>query len=217
MFLLPMTTKRLRQKNVTLSLQTGFLAKIIKAITDAIVPEQTKFVLEIHTFGVKANGETVNNAIYRPLLEETGDGSAVFEGTIEYKMLNQRTLHDTETHKSITTIGDELVIILDKDYTGTDAPETTYNEDNASEDAPTNTGEVSVDAAIYSVADDVTITLTDLDLNTDSGAREIFDIVNSTGYTEMPPLVSIKIGRPGLQSRYKRYLATRDGRRQRRV
>ena len=172
----------------------GFLAKIIKAITDTIVPEQTKFVLEIHTFGVKANGETVNNAIYRPLLEETGDGSAVFEGTIEYKMLNQRTLHDTETHKSITTIGDELVIILDKDYTGTDAPETTYNEDNASEDAPTNTGEVSVDAAIYSVADDVTITLTDLDLNTDSGAREIFDIVNSTGYTEMPPLVSIAIG-----------------------
>ena len=172
----------------------GFLAKIIKAITDDIAPEQTKFVLEIHTFGVKANGETVNNAIYRPLLEETGDGSAVFEGTIEYKMLNQRTLHDTATHKSITTIGNELVIILDKDYTGTDAPETTYNEDNASEDAPTNTGEVSVDAAIYSVADDVTITLTDLDLNTDSGAREIFDIVNSTGYTEMPPLVSIKIG-----------------------
>ena len=62
-------------------------------------------------------------------------------------------------------------MILDKDYTGTDAPEVTYADDNASEDAPTNTGEVSVDAATYRVADDVTITLTDLDLNTDSEAR----------------------------------------------
>ena len=38
------------------------------------------------------------------------------------------------------------------------------HEDNASEDAPTNTGEASVDAATYRVADDVTITLVDADL-----------------------------------------------------
>ena len=46
----------------------------------------------------------------------------------------------------------------------------------------------------YSVADDVTITLTDLDLNIDSDAREIYRIVDSSGETEMPPLVSVEIG-----------------------
>ena len=155
---------------------------------DVAHPENRTVILDIFTFGADAN-----HAIYRALLEETEAG-AVFEGTIEFKMLNQRTADESDTHESAVTIDDELVIILDKDYTGGDAPEVTYKEDNASEDAPTNTGEVSVDAAIYKVADDVTITLTDLDLNTDSGAREIFDIVNSSGGTEMPALVSIKIG-----------------------
>ena len=98
------------------------------------------------------------------------------------------------THNNVVAVGDELVMILNTDYTGTDAPEFTYAEDNASEDAPTNTGEVSVDASTYRVSDDVTITLVDADLNTDSGAREIYRIVNSDGTTEMPALVSIAIG-----------------------
>ena len=84
-------------------------------------------------------------------------------------------------------------MILDTGYTGGDAPEFTYNGDNASEDAPTNTGEVSVDASTYRVSDDVTITLVDADLNTDSGAREIYKIANIDG-TITPTLVSIAIG-----------------------
>ena len=75
-------------------------------------------------------------------------------------------------------MSDELAMILDTGYTGGDAPEFTYDEDNASEDAPTNTGEVSVDASTYRVSDDVTITLVDADLNTDSGAREIYRIAS---------------------------------------
>ena len=78
-------------------------------------------------------------------------------------------------------MSDELAMVLDTGYTGGDAPEFTYDEDNASEDAPTNTGEVSVDASTYRVSDDVTITLVDADLNTDSGAREIYRIANSDG------------------------------------
>ena len=158
-------------------------------------PDDRTVIFDIFTFGA-----TENHAIYRALLEETEAG-AVFEGTIEYKMLNQRTNDKSATHTSAVAIDDELVIILDKDYTGGDAPEFLYDADgpggdepaNASEDAPTNTGEVSVDAATYRVSDDVTITLVDADLNTDSGAREIYKIANSSG-TIPPRLASIAIG-----------------------
>ena len=153
-------------------------------------------IFDIFTFGA-----TENHAIYRALLEETGSGSGVFEATIEYQMLNQRTVNDATTHKAVEAIGFELAMILDKDYTGGDAPEVTYDADgpggdapaNAREDAPTNTGKVSVDAATYRGSDDVTITLVDADLNTDSGAREIYRIANSGGTIE-PRLASIAIG-----------------------
>ena len=148
----------------------------------------TTFALDIFTFGADAN-----NAIYRALLEETDSASGVFEATIEYQVLNQRTVDSEDTHKKAVSIDDELVMILNTEQTGGDAPEFTYDEDNASEDAPTNTGEVNVDASTYRVSDDVTITLVDADLNTDSGAREIYRIADTDG-TYMPTLVSIAIG-----------------------
>ena len=117
----------------------------------------------------------------------------MFEATIEYQVLNQRTVDDEDTHKSAVSIDNELVMILNTERTGGDAPEFTYDEDNASKDASTNTGEVSVDASTYRVSDDVTITLVDADLNTDSGAREIYRIANINGTID-PPLVSIAIG-----------------------
>ena len=146
-------------------------------------------IFDIFTFGADAS-----DAIYRALLEETDSASGVFEGTIEYQVLNQRTVDRPDTHDDVVAIDDELAMILNSDMTGSDAPEFTYDGDNASEDAPTNTGEVSVDASTYRVSDDVTITLVDADLNTDSGAREIYRIVNSSGGTEMPRVASIAIG-----------------------
>ena len=195
-------------------------AEVKRIALEHIVTHDFTIAADIFTFG-----DGVNHAIYRALLEETDSGSGVFEGTIEYQMLNQRTVNMQSTHDDVVTVGNELVMILDKDYTGTDAPEVTYDADgsggdapaNASEDAPTNTGEVSVDAATYKVADDVTITLTDLDLNTDSDTREIYRIVNSSGETEMPPLVSVEIGSLDCEAEITRCLAARDGRCQRRV
>ena len=81
-------------------------------------------------------GDGVNHAIYRALLEETGDGTAVFEGTVEYQILNQRTVDDADTHTGITTIDDELAIILNEGLTGTDAPTVVYDGDHVREDAP---------------------------------------------------------------------------------
>ena len=159
-------------------------------IDDAIAARTftTTFALDIFTFGADAN-----NAIYRALLEETDSASGVFEATIEYQVLNQRTVDSEDTHKKAVSIDNELVMILNTEQTDGDAPEFTYDEDNASKDAPTNTGEVSVDASTYRVSDDVTITLVDADLNTDSGAREVYRIADNDG-TFAPPLVSIMIG-----------------------
>ena len=163
----------------------------IKDLIDDAIAERTfttTFALDIFTFGADAN-----NAIYRALLEETDSASGVFEATIEYQVLNQRTVDSEDTHKKAVSIDDELVMILNTEQTGGDAPEFTYDEDNASKDAPTNTGEVSVDASTYRVSDDVTITLVDADLNTNSGAREIYRIADDDG-TFAPTLVSIAIG-----------------------
>ena len=147
------------------------LEEVRRIIGDNLVTAEATIVADIFTFGADAN-----HAIYRALLEETGPGSAVFEGTIEYKMLNQINADDPGTHADIAAVGDELVIILDGDYTGTDAPEVKYDEDNVSEDAPTHTGEVSFDAGAYTVADEVTVTLVDPDLNVESDGIDIYRV-----------------------------------------
>ena len=94
-----------------------------------------------------------------------------------------------DTHTSAVATGDELVVVLD-DARSLDI---TYGKDNASKDAVTNTGEVALDSETYRVSDDVTITLTDADLNTDSGTTEIYPIASDSG-TVPPRLVEIEIG-----------------------
>ena len=159
---------------------TTLLAKINDALDDSIVKSETTFVLDVFTFGI-VDGETLNNAIYRPLLEETSSGSGVFEGTIEYKMLNQLTVDDAATYNDVVAVGDELVIILDDGYTGTSAPELAYDGDHVREDAPSYTGEVSFDSDTYRVADEVTVTVVDPDLNVDADGIDIYTVqANST-------------------------------------
>ena len=194
------------------TLSDEFKADVAKIDDGADLSDAKAAVMEIalrhivtHDYAIAADiftfGDGVNHAIYRALLAETDSASGVFEGTIEYQMLNQRTNAKPPTQSDANGASDELVMILDKDYTGSDAPEVLYDTDgpggdepaNASEDAPTNTGEVSVDASIYRVSDDVTITLVDADLNTDSGAREIYRIANN-GSTIEPRVASIAIG-----------------------
>ena len=127
-------------------------------------------IFDIFTIGEYENddGDTVteNNAIYRALLEETGSGSGVFEGTIKYQMLNQRTVNDPNAHGDITVLDKDLEIILDNGYTGTDGVTVKYGDKAVREDAPSHTGKISLDSETYGVADTVAITLADADLNT---------------------------------------------------
>ena len=167
---------------------TGEIVNDMKdIITDNIEPVQVKFALEIFTFGADEN-----HAIYRALLEETGDGTAVFEGTVEYMMLNQLNVDDSSIHTGITTLDDELVIILNDGYTGTSAPTVTYGGDHARQDAPTYTGEVSFDSDTYRVADEVTVTLVDPDLNTDADGIDIYTVNATVGNSTQ--LLNLEIG-----------------------
>jgi len=47
------------------------------------------FVADVFSYGAG-----VNNAIYRILLEETGDNTATFVGSVEYTMLTQLNIDD---------------------------------------------------------------------------------------------------------------------------
>ena len=169
-------------------------------------PTDRPVIFDIFTFGA-----TENHAIYRALLEETDSGSGVFEATIEYQMLNQRTVND-ENHaqergcRRRRAGHDPGHGLHGQRRTRIHIRMAQAATDNASEDAPTNTGEVSVDASTYRVSDDVTITLVDADLNTDSGAREIYRIANSSGTIDANRVVSIAIGDLELRKRDRRRL-----------
>ena len=63
------------------------------------------------------------------------------------------------------------------------APEVAYGGDHVREDAPTYTGEVSFDSDTYRVADEVTVTLVDPDLNVDADGIDIYT-VNATSTDE---------------------------------
>ena len=171
----------------------SLLAKAKDAVAKAIDTTSATFVLEVFTFGTDENGDAMNNAIYRSLLEETSSDSGVFEGTIEYKMLNQISIDKAATYGDVVAVDDELVIILDDGYTGTSAPEVAYDGDHVREDAPSYTGEVSFDSATYRVADEVTVIVVDPDLNVDAGAIDIYT-VDVTSEDETATLLHLEIG-----------------------
>ncbi len=142
---------------------------------------------------LKDNIDRVNDAIYRLPLEETSDNSGEFKGTVEYIMINQINVFDYDTYDSIETNDMDLVIIVNDDMDGSDAVRVSYNDIDSTnndetisdqEDANTHTGTILLDSTSYSQGNTVKVTLTDLDLNTDSDtiqiydAREVFDTNN---------------------------------------
>ena len=131
----------------------------------AITYTSFSIVADILTFG-----DTENHAIYRALLEESDTESGVFEGTIEYLMLNQINYDDEPTHMEVAAFDDELVIILNEDST----LELEYDDTHLQVDATTHTGEVSLDADTYRTAETVTVTLVDPDLNIDGDSVDVY-------------------------------------------
>ena len=128
-------------------------------------------------------GDRVNNAIYRLLLEETGDNTAEFVGEVEFIMLNQINIDSASTFSAISTASDEIEIIVHEDLTDEDSPRINYldlGSDGVQTqiadqvEAPSHSGVVTFDSGNYKTADTVVVMLDDQDMNTDSELIDVY-------------------------------------------
>ena len=137
------------------------------------------------------NGSSVHNCIYRIEAEETGDNTGIFEGSVEYVMLNNSTAastdngeaagNDEEVEDLLGTNSDEVTVVL---MSTSDEVRVVYNDTDALQvadklgaqaDAVTHSGTASLDADTYGADDMATITIVDADLNMDSGIRDTYE------------------------------------------
>jgi len=159
---------------------------------DAAIP----IVADFFSFGFTDDGaqssERVQNQIIRVEVEESGDNTNTFEGSLEYVMVNQLNIYSNSTYTGISPISDSASFIVIEDLTDEDSPRLNYldlGSDGVStqiadqEAAPTHSGVVSLDSENYKVADTVTVTLEDADLNTDSELIDIYTVVKSGSAT----------------------------------
>ncbi|AJW70040.1 beta strand repeat-containing protein [Nitrosopumilus adriaticus] len=151
-------------------------------------------VVDFFSFGFTNDGllagTRIANQIIRMELEETGDNTSTFQGSLEYIMVNQVNINNVDTYNGLSTIADDPTFIVIEDLTDEDAPRVNYLDLGADgvstqvadqEEAPSHSGVVSFDSNSYKTADTVTITLEDLDLNTDSDLIDIYTVVNPSG------------------------------------
>ena len=152
-------------------------------------------IFDVFTFGQDEDGNRYNDAIYRYEAEETEDNTGIYSGTVEYIMLNQINIFEDTTFSGLETIGNELEIIVHEDLTDEDSVEIIYYDVNKQgiskqisdqTDAPTQSATVSFDSGNYKVADTVTVTLDDSDLNTDSTLVDIYTVVSDSNTISHP-------------------------------
>jgi len=137
-----------------------------------------------------AFGVDDSHGVYHIEVEETDDNTGIFEGGVEFIMLNQLNVDD-DLSGSITGTSDSVTMVLGQDRLDTDAPRIKYNDTDADGvytgvadqvDAPTHSGTIDLDMDSYKVADTVIVTVTDQDLNTDSELIDVYITQNSTDY-----------------------------------
>jgi hypothetical protein len=149
---------------------TQKLALLIEFNGATNVGPREAFVSDFFSFGFEDDGvetaERVANQIIRLELEETGDNTSTFEGTLEYVMVNQLNILESQTYAGLTTIADDPTFIVIEDLTDEDAPRVNYLDVGADgvatqvsdqEEAPSHSGIVSFDNDSYKIADTVTI------------------------------------------------------------
>ena len=167
-------------------------------------------VIDFFSFGFENDGEAsderIANQIIRLLLEESDDDTASLEGTLEYIMINQLNINDLATYEGLVTIDDEVSFIVIEDLTGSSAPSVIYldvdttgteTQVSAQQDAPSHSAVVSLDVESFKAADTVTVTLEDLDLNTNSGLPDIYTVVTTDGDVNRDAVGSASVANGG--------------------
>jgi hypothetical protein len=138
---------------------------------------------------VMSFGPGAHDAVYRLLLIESGDDTGVFEGSVEYVMLNQLNSNAVGDLPEVTTNSDAIAMVLADGSTGTSAPRIIYSDTDSDgqatgiadqADASTHNGVVSLDSDTYRVADTVTVTVEDMDLNADSELIDVYTVDTGT-------------------------------------
>jgi hypothetical protein len=171
------------------------------------VTHSSKSIAAAGTYPIAADffsfSGSVNNAIYRMELEETGDATGVFEGTIQYTMANAANNNAIATFTGLVPISNEIEIFLDTNYT-TDvgAPRVNYSDLDAlgsstgisdQQHAPTHSGIAYLDAENYKTGDTVVLTVEDMDLNADGTLIDVHTVVaaDENGTNSVPVLFNV--------------------------
>ena len=191
---LPASTPLVANFTLNTSGPTGTIAD------DQVLP----VVADIFGFGFVNDGlesdERIANQIIRIEMEETGDNTGLFEGSLEYIMINQLNILDPSTYEDLTTIADDPSFIVIEDLTDEDSPRVNYFDLGADgvstqvadqEEAPSHSGVVSFDLDTYKTADTVVITLEDIDLNVDS---DLIDIYTTVSDSTLAPILDDVVG-----------------------
>jgi len=157
--------------------------------SDTVLP----LVADFFSFGFYNDGlnddERVANQLIRLELEESGDNTSTFDGSLEFVMINQLNVLDENMYLELNTIADDPNFIVIKESTDEDSPRVNYDDLGADgvttqiadqEEAPSHSGVVSFDNDSYDASDVVTVTLNDMDLNVDSDLIDIFTVVTDS-------------------------------------
>ena len=176
-----------------------------------VIPEGTvlPIVCDFFSYGKINDGtnpeERINNMIIRLELEETGDNTSTFAGSLEFTLLNQLNILDVDTYEGLSTIADDPAFIVTSGLFGEHAPKVVYldrgtdsvfTEISDQQDVVARSGRVSFDAGSYKVGDTVLVILDDPDLNVDSDLLEIYTSVPPSLFPNDP--ASDTVGEPGL-------------------
>ena len=167
--------------------------------TAALVADTYALSVDICNFDADSSS-VEHDCIYRIEAEETGDDTGVFTGTVTYANMNSVTaVKDGRTGGTDVTINNtgitqndqDVYLLIHSGVSGADAPKVEYNDTDAvgsyttigvSADTNNYTGIVEFDQDSYAGGDVAILTITDPDLNQDSGMLETYANDTSTSF-----------------------------------
>lgn len=150
-------------------------------------------VFDLFSFGEKS-GNSVNNALYRFELKETGLDTDTFTGTLEYVIANQLNQFDSNTIKSLSTISDNVKFFVNQRLIDEKGINIAYSDTakvgltvsaSVKTDINTHSGAVSLNSKTYRFGQPVTVRLNDPDLNIKHDAIDIYSVINNPASSDV--------------------------------